>query len=101
MIRLIATDIDGTLIDASHRPSARTLAALTRARDEGVLVVPASGRQPFSIAEVLRDTWLAEGLVIGANGAVATDLGTGEMRNDQILWMVPGGWGARDAPSRG
>lgn len=23
------------------------------------------------------------------------------MRNDQILWMVPGGWGARDAPSRG
>ena len=22
-------------------------------------------------------------------------------RNDQILWMVPGGWGARDAPSRG
>ncbi len=30
MIRLIATDIDGTLIDASHRPSARTLAALTR-----------------------------------------------------------------------
>ena len=79
MIRLIATDIDGTLIDASHRPSASTLAALTRARDEGVLVVPTSGRQPFSIAEVLRDTWLAEGLVIGANGAVATDLGTGEI----------------------
>ena len=24
-----------------------------------------------------------------------------ELRNDQILWMVPGGWGARDAPSRG
>ena len=34
-------------------------------------------------------------------GADALDAAWEDARNDQILWMVPGGWGARDAPSRG
>ena len=79
VIRLIATDLDGTLIDSSRAVSERTLSALSAARDAGVLVVPTSGRQPFSIAEVLAGTWLAEGTVVGANGAVGCVLGTGEV----------------------
>lgn len=85
MIRLIATDIDGTLVDSSHRLARRTLDTLTAARDAGIIVLPTSGRQPFSIAEVLAGTWLAEGLVIGANGGVATDLGTGEILFERLL----------------
>ena len=49
-----------------------------------------------------------EGCRIVAGEALADDPfvfakrdGLPAVRNDQILWMVPGGWGARDAPSRG
>lgn len=85
MIKLIATDIDGTLVDSRHQLARRTLDTLTRARAAGIVVVPTSGRQPFSIAELLDGTWLAEGLVIGANGGVATDLGTGEILFERLL----------------
>ncbi|MBK7819676.1 MAG: HAD family phosphatase [Tessaracoccus sp.] len=79
MIRLIATDLDGTLLNSRHRIPARNLLALREAHEAGVLVVPASGRQPFSIEEVVRDTFLADGVVLGANGAVGYHLGTGEV----------------------
>ncbi len=79
MIRLIATDLDGTLLNTRHRVPARTLLALREARDAGIVVVPASGRQPFSIEEVVQDTFLAEGVVLGANGAVGYNLATGEV----------------------
>lgn len=85
MIRLIATDIDGTLIDSSQQLAPRTLEALTAAREAGIVVVPTSGRQPFSIGELLAGTWLAEGLVIGANGAVARDLSTGEVHFERSV----------------
>ncbi len=80
MIRLIATDIDGTLLTSSSAGprtiSPRTLAALDAARSAGVLVVPASGRQPFSIVDALpRGSFLAEGLALGANGAIGVHLG--------------------------
>lgn len=85
MIRLIATDLDGTLLTSGGGVSARTLAALEAAAGLGVLVVPASGRQPFSIADVLAGTFLVEGTVLGANGAVATHLGTGEVYFESLL----------------
>lgn len=85
MIKLIATDIDGTLVNSSHELSTRNYAALTRAREEGIVVVPTSGRQPFSIAEVLGGTWLAEGVVIGANGAVGIDLSSSEVLFERLI----------------
>lgn len=85
MIRLIATDIDGTLLNTSKRISKRTLAALSLARDAGIHVVPSSGRQPFSIEEVLGHTWVGEGIVIGANGAVGYNLGTGEVLFETLI----------------
>ena len=90
MIRLIATDLDGTLLTSSfadppRRPSRRTLAALEAARDAGVLVVPASGRQPFSIAHGLRETFLAHGTVIGANGAIGVDLATRHVYFERLV----------------
>ena len=75
MIKLIATDLDGTLLTSDHTVTPRTLRALAAAREAGLHVVPASGRQPFSIGEVLAGTFLADGVVLGANGAVGYDLG--------------------------
>lgn len=85
MIRLIATDIDGTLIDTSKQISQRTIDALASARDAGIYVVPSSGRQPFSIGEVLGHTWVGRGIVVGANGAVGYDLGSGEVLFETLI----------------
>ncbi|MFT3889058.1 MAG: HAD family hydrolase [Arachnia sp.] len=85
MIRLIATDLDGTLLTSQHRPSARTLLALQAAHEAGVIVVPASGRQPFSIGQVLAGTFLGEGVVLGANGAVGYDLGRDEVLFEETI----------------
>ena len=43
-IRLIATDLDGTLLHTDRSVSARTRAALDAARAAGILVVPVTAR---------------------------------------------------------
>ena len=44
MIRLIATDLDDTLLNASHDVTERTMKALQRAMDAGVMISLSSGR---------------------------------------------------------
>lgn len=72
-LRLVATDVDGTLLDSSHRISPRTRAAFAAARASGVEVLAISGRQPYSIGAIVAGTAL-EGPVVGSNGSVAVDL---------------------------
>lgn len=73
-IRLIATDLDGTILRSDHRTvSDRTKAAFAAAREAGLAVVAISGRQPYSIGAIVADTAL-DGLTIGSNGSVAVDL---------------------------
>lgn len=84
MIRLIATDMDRTLLRSDHTISARTLAAFEAARQAGVEVVAISGRQPYSIASLVMGTAL-EGVVVGANGAVAMDIRTQQVLFEETL----------------
>lgn len=44
MIKLIAVDLDGTLLDGENRVDDRNIRALQRALDMGIYVVPATGR---------------------------------------------------------
>ncbi|GAA4906297.1 HAD family hydrolase [Tessaracoccus lubricantis] len=73
MARLLATDVDGTLITTSHQISERTRAAFRAAKDAGIEVMAISGRQPYSIAAIVDGTAL-DGDAIGSNGAVAMNL---------------------------
>ena len=43
-IKLIAVDLDGTLLTSRKKVSPKTLATLKKAREKGILVVPLSGR---------------------------------------------------------
>lgn len=76
-IRLIATDLDGTLLDESSAVTARTRTALDAARARGILVVPVTARQPIGLRAVAGgagfDSWALCG-----NGAYAIHLETGE-----------------------
>lgn len=46
MIRVVASDLDGTLLDPNGEVSARTAAALTAARDKGIDIIAVTGRPP-------------------------------------------------------
>lgn len=71
-IRLIASDLDGTLLLRNREVTPRTSAAIGAAFDAGVLVVAATGRQFLQ----LPDPVLASGIryVVASNGAIGVDL---------------------------
>jgi hypothetical protein len=82
-IRLLASDIDGTLLNPQFQISADDLAALRRAHDSGIEVVLVTGRRhtfALPIAKQLGfDLWL-----ISSNGAVTRSL-TGETFHRDLM----------------
>lgn len=76
-IRLLATDLDGTLLDADLTVTPRTRAALDAAREAGWLVVPVTARQPIGVRQIAEEAGFTDWALCG-NGAHAIHLGTGE-----------------------
>ena len=76
---LIATDVDGTLLDADERVTARTKAAVLAAVGAGAQFVLATGRPPRWISPVVDALGFAP-MAVCANGAVVYDAA-----NDRIL----------------
>ena len=72
-MRLLASDIDGTLVPRLGPVSDRTVAALRAAQDAGVHVVLATGRPPRWMTEIAARTGV-RGHAVLANGAVVVDL---------------------------
>ncbi len=72
-VRLIASDIDGTLIPPGGNASMRTVAALRAAEAAGVTVVLVTGRPPRS-ARVIAEALRVRGPAICANGALVVEL---------------------------
>lgn len=77
-IRLIATDLDGTLLDPSGHVTARTRAALDAARAAGIVVVPVTARQPIGLRAIAAEAGF-EGWALCGNGAYGIHLGTHEL----------------------
>ena len=77
-IRLIATDLDGTLLDPAGHVSARTRAALDAARAAGIVVVPVTARQPIGLRAIAAEAGF-EGWALCGNGAYGIHLGTHEL----------------------
>jgi Cof subfamily protein (haloacid dehalogenase superfamily) len=77
--RLVATDLDGTLLDSAGRVSARTRAVLDELDADGVPVVFTTGR-PVRWMEELWDAVGGHGLAICSNGAVVYDVARREVR---------------------
>jgi Cof subfamily protein (haloacid dehalogenase superfamily) len=69
MIRLLALDIDGTLLDSSGRVPAANVEAVAHAIDAGVTVVLATGRR-FDFARPIFERLPAPLTLILSNGAV-------------------------------
>ena len=70
-IRLIASDIDGTLLPKGGRISEATRRAVAECRARGIAFVPASGRWYPSAAAAAREAGGADYLIVANGGAVA------------------------------
>ncbi len=78
--RLIATDLDGTLVDPTDQVTRRTYNALYRAHKAGVKVVLATGRPPRGVELVVSQLPFRP-MCLCSNGAVAYD-----SSRQEILW---------------
>jgi hydroxymethylpyrimidine pyrophosphatase-like HAD family hydrolase len=75
-MRLIAVDMDGTLVGPDGRVSARNLAAMKAAEAAGATVVVATGRRHSYAMKVLRGLGLREeDALISSNGTVTRTIG--------------------------
>lgn len=72
-IRLIALDLDGTLLDSDKQLSAENRAALERAAGEGIEIVPATGRFYKGMPQIIRDLPFVH-YAISINGAQVYDV---------------------------
>ena len=78
--RLVATDLDGTLLRSDGTVSARTREVLATLDRRGVPVVIVTGR-PMRWLEELRPLVAEHGLAIVSNGAAVYDVARGEARD--------------------
>lgn len=77
MIRLVATDLDHTLLRGDRTVSDRTVAALHAARRAGITVVPVTARNVIGVRAVNARTGF-DGWAVCGNGAYAVHLGASE-----------------------
>lgn len=76
--RLVAVDLDDTLLGEDHRISPRNYDAVQRLKDAGVQVVIASGRMHDSTTSFARELGL-DGPIISYNGALVKEMASGEV----------------------
>ncbi len=83
-IKLIATDLDGTLLDYNMALSAENKNALEQAAEKGVMIVVATGRSFLSIPDYVREI---KGInyAVTANGAKTHDFASGELISGQYI----------------
>ena len=100
MIRLIATDLDGTLLDAEGKMPEGVFEAIEKLRSRGILFCAASGRQLAGLRELFRP--VADKIVYAAeNGAIIAyggeTLYTDVIPKDRVLRVLDAVKGAPDA----
>ena len=79
--RLVASDLDGTLLRSDLSVAPRTREALARVEEAGALFVMVTGRPPRWMAPVAEQTD-HRGLAVCANGAIVYDLHTERVVRD-------------------
>jgi len=77
-VRLVACDLDGTIVCPDGSISERTLAAFRACESAGIDVVFVTGRPPRWVPPIAEITG-HRGFVICGNGAMLLDLGTGQV----------------------
>lgn len=83
-LRLVATDIDGTLLGPDHVVTQRTIDTLRAADAAGVEIVAATGRSHWSAVPLIEPIGCVRWL-LASNGATLFDLSTGQIVEQSLL----------------
>ncbi len=76
-IKMVAFDLDGTLLNSEKKMSEATIEALEKAIAQGVVVLPATGRPLVGVPKELKD-FPGIQYAVTANGARVVNIKTGE-----------------------
>lgn len=82
-IKLIAFDLDGTMLNDKKELTEENRQALLAAAEKGIEIVPATGRLPMALPACLKELPIHYGIFI--NGAEVTDLQTGESLGQSLI----------------
>jgi len=82
-IRLIASDLDGTLLRDDKTVSARTSTAIAAAREAGIFVLAATGRQVTQVPAEVEAAGISH--IVGSNGAIAIELPSRQVLFEELL----------------
>ncbi len=88
--RLVASDLDGTLVRSDGTVSPRTRDILARVEESGALFVMVTGRPPRWMAQVADQTG-HRGLAVCANGALVYDLHTEQVVRKNMIEAASAG----------
>jgi len=89
-IRLIAIDLDGTLLGDDGRVSPRNLAALHAAQTRGIQIAVATGRRHSFAMRVLRPLGLHHNsILISSNGTITRTLGASALQQGPSAAPIP------------
>ncbi|MBE1585124.1 Cof-type HAD-IIB family hydrolase [Nonomuraea angiospora] len=82
--RLVATDLDGTLLNSSRAITPRTRQALQAARAAGAEIVFVTARPPRAVRALAAEAGVT-GVAICSNGAIVYDLAADEIVTSRLL----------------
>ncbi len=83
-IRVLGLDLDGTLLDDRKRIGGKTMTALERAYEQGVAIVPVTGRPHEGIPALVRDLPFVR-YIISCNGATIRDMQEGLVVRETLI----------------
>ena len=92
MIRVIAMDMDGTLLNSQKKISSRTREALLKAEEAGIILILASGRPTSGLMTFAKELKMEQyhGLLVSYNGSQVVDCTTGKVLFNQALSVEEG-----------
>lgn len=71
--KLIAFDIDGTILDGSNRVCQRLINVVAKLRERGYLFTLVSARVPLSVLEIAKELGIPDSYVVALNGSLITN----------------------------
>lgn len=83
-LRLVATDLDGTLLRSDKTISERTVTLLQHLRSAGVIILLVSARPPRILRQIA-DAFHLGGLAICCNGAIIYDLDSDTVLQEHVI----------------
>jgi HAD superfamily hydrolase (TIGR01484 family) len=82
--RLVATDLDGTIVRSDGTVSARTIAACARVEQAGATLVFVTGRPPRFMGDIAT-TFAHRGVAVCSNGALIYDMHTERVLSEHLI----------------